>query len=165
MESHGTGYHPDSTLADNPLWGPAHLDRMERMVERDKNHPSVILWSMGNEAGDGRNFREMYRWTKGRDPTRHVLYEMADLRGHTDVFFPMYARVHVLADYAAAPRRRPLILCEYAPAMGNSLGNLLDYWDLIWASPQLQGGFIWDWVDQAFSLERGGMGLRRRLRR
>ncbi len=156
VESHGTGYDPDSTLADKPLWGPAHLDRMERMVERDKNHPSVILWSMGNEAGDGRNFRTMYQWTKDRDPGRPVVYEMADLRDHTDVFFPMYARVHVLADYAAAPRRRPLILCEYAHAMGNSVGNLSDYWDLIWAEPQLQGGFIWDWVDQAFPVERDG---------
>ncbi len=156
IESHGTGYHPDTTLADRPEWGPAHLDRMERMVERDKNHPSVILWSMGNEAGDGVNFQEVYRWTKERDPTRPVVYEMADLREHTDVFFPMYARVHILETYGASPRDRPLILCEYAHAMGNSVGNLADYWDTIYDSDHLQGGFIWDWVDQAFPLEVEG---------
>ncbi len=156
VESHGTGYHPDTTLADRPEWKGAHLDRLRRMVERDKNHPSVILWSLGNEAGDGENFRDMYRWAKDRDPTRPVIYEMADLRDHTDVFFPMYARVHVLRDYASEHRARPLILCEYAHAMGNSVGNLREYWDLIYAEAQLQGGFIWDWVDQAFPLDRDG---------
>jgi beta-galactosidase len=156
VESHGTGFHPDTTLADRAEWSPAHLDRMERMVERDKNHPSVILWSMGNEAGDGANFREMYRWTKERDPTRPVVYEMADLREHTDLFFPMYARVHILESYGSSPRNRPLILCEYAHAMGNSVGNLSDYWDVIYAYDHLQGGFIWDWVDQAFPMEVEG---------
>jgi beta-galactosidase len=126
------------------------------MVERDKNHPSVIMWSMGNEAGDGENFREMYRWAKERDPSRPAIYEMADLRGHTDIFFPMYARIHVLENYAATPRDRPLILCEYAHAMGNSVGNLADYWEVIYAHDQLQGGFIWDWVDQAFPIQRDG---------
>jgi len=156
VESHGTGYHPDSTLADRPEWRGQHLDRVHRLVERDKNHASVILWSLGNEAGDGANFREMYGWVKGRDPGRPVVYEMADLREHTDVFFPMYARIHVLEDYASAPRDRPLILCEYAHAMGNSVGNLQDYWDVINAHDQLQGGFIWDWVDQAFPVVRDG---------
>jgi beta-galactosidase len=156
IESHGTGYHPDTTLAARPDWGPAHLDRMERMVERDKNHPSVILWSMGNEAGDGVNFQEIYAWTKDRDPTRPVVYEMADLRGHTDVFFPMYARVHILESYGRSERDRPLILCEYAHAMGNSVGNLAEYWNTIYAHDHLQGGFIWDWVDQAFPIEMDG---------
>ncbi|MGW8265226.1 MAG: glycoside hydrolase family 2 TIM barrel-domain containing protein [Longimicrobiales bacterium] len=156
VESHGTGYHPDRTLADRPQWLGAHLDRVRRLVERDKNHPSVILWSLGNEAGDGANFREMYRWVKERDGGRPVVYEMADLRDHTDIFFPMYARINVLEDYASAPRDRPLILCEYAHAMGNSVGNLQDYWDVIYAHDQLQGGFIWDWVDQAFPVERDG---------
>jgi beta-galactosidase len=156
VESHGTGYHPDSTLANRAIWRGAHLDRIRRVVERDKNHPSVILWSLGNEAGDGSTFRDMYQWVKGRDVTRPVVYEMADLREHTDVFFPMYARIRVLEDYASVPRSRPLILCEYAHAMGNSVGNLQDYWDVIYAHDQLQGGFIWDWVDQAFPVERNG---------
>jgi beta-galactosidase len=98
----------------------------------------------------------MYAWGKERDPSRPIVYEMADLREHTDVFFPMYARVHVLENYGSAPRDRPLVLCEYAHAMGNSVGNLSEYWDAIYASDHLQGGFIWDWVDQAFPFERDG---------
>ncbi|MFC1640241.1 glycoside hydrolase family 2 TIM barrel-domain containing protein, partial [Gemmatimonadota bacterium] len=156
VESHGTGYHPDSTLAAKPEWKAAHLDRLYRLVERDKNHASVIMWSLGNEAGDGENFVAMYNWAKERDSTRPVIYEMADQRSHTDVVFPMYARVHTLADYAAGVRDRPLILCEYAHAMGNSVGNLIDYWNLIYSEDQLQGGFIWDWVDQGLPLEKDG---------
>jgi len=158
VESHGVGYDPDRTLAAKPEWEEAHIDRMIRMVERDKNHPSVIIWSLGNEAGDGDNFRAMYDWTHERDPSRPVQYEMADLREHTDIFAPMYARIHILEAYASEPRDRPLILCEYAHAMGNSVGNLKDYWDVIYANDQLQGGFIWDWVDQGIrvSTEDGG---------
>ncbi|MDA8020631.1 MAG: DUF4981 domain-containing protein [Thermoanaerobaculia bacterium] len=156
VESNGTSFAPDQTLAGKPEWKAAHLDRTRRMVERDKNHASVIMWSLGNEAGDGANFEATYAWTKERDPSRPVLYEMADLRPHTDVFFPMYARPYTLANYAREPRDRPLILSEYAHAMGNSVGNLVDYWDLIYASDQLQGGFIWDWVDQGFPIERDG---------
>jgi beta-galactosidase len=148
IESHGMGYDPDVTLGNDPDWQAAHLDRTERMVERDKNHPSVIIWSLGNEAGDGVNFEATYGWIKQRDPARPVQYEQADLRPHTDIFCPMYARIHILSDYASQRRSRPLILCEYAHAMGNSVGNLQDYWDVIWAQDQLQGGFIWDWVDQ-----------------
>jgi beta-galactosidase len=142
------GYAPDVTLGNDPDWGGAHLDRIERMVERDKNHPSVIIWSLGNEAGDGINFEAAYDWIKRRDPGRPVQYEQADLRRHTDIFCPMYARIHILSDYVSQPRERPLILCEYAHAMGNSVGNLQDYWDFFDSHPQLQGGFIWDWVDQ-----------------
>ncbi len=156
VESNGTSFHADTTLAGRAAWKGAHLDRLERMVERDKNHPSVILWSLGNEAGDGANFDAMYAWTRERDPTRPVVYEMADLRSHTDVFFPMYARVHTLENYASSPRDRPLVLSEYAHAMGNSVGNLGDYWDVIRRHPQLQGGFIWDWVDQGLAIERDG---------
>lgn len=148
IESHGMGYQPGITLADRPEWRAAHLDRIERMVERDKNHPSIIIWSLGNEAGDGPNFEAGYVWIKSRDPSRPVQYEQADLRSHTDIFCPMYARIPILQDYASRQRSRPLILCEYAHAMGNSLGNFQDYWDVIDRSPQLQGGFIWDWVDQ-----------------
>lgn len=148
IESHGMGYAPDRTLGNDPAWRQAHLDRVERMVERDKNHPSVIIWSLGNEAGDGINFEAAYAWIKDRDRSRPVQYEQADLKPHTDIFCPMYARIHILADYASQRREKPLILCEYAHAMGNSVGNLKDYWDVIESSPQLQGGFIWDWVDQ-----------------
>jgi beta-galactosidase len=148
IESHGMGYHPDVTLGNNPDWQAAHLDRTERMVERDKNHPSIIIWSLGNEAGDGVNFLATYAWIKERDPSRPVQYEQADLKPHTDIFCPMYARIHILEDYASQKRDRPLILCEYAHAMGNSVGNLKDYWDVIWSNDQLQGGFIWDWMDQ-----------------
>ena len=136
------------TLANRSEWREAHLDRMRRMVERDKNHPSIIIWSLGNEAGDGSNFEATYAWTKERDPSRPVQYEMTDIRAHTDIVAPMYARIHILEAYASEPRERPLILCEYAHAMGNSVGNLQDYWDAIYANEQLQGGFIWDWVHQ-----------------
>jgi beta-galactosidase len=154
IESHGVGYEKDSTLADKPEWAEAHMDRLERMVERDKNHPSVIIWSMGNEAGDGHNFLNGYRWIKARDLSRPVQYERAEHETnaperHTDIWCPMYAKIEYLEEYAKDPHNdRPLIMCEYAHAMGNSTGNLQDYWDVIEKYPKLQGGFIWDWVDQ-----------------
>lgn len=150
IESHGMGYGPES-LAKDPAWGPAHLDRVERMVERDKNHPSVIIWSLGNEAGDGVNFEAAYRWLKKRDPSRPVQYERAELRPHTDIFCPMYDSIESLVKYASIKQERPLILCEYAHSMGNSTGNLQDYWEAIESHDQLQGGFIWDWVDEGFA--------------
>jgi beta-galactosidase len=150
IESHGMGYGPES-LAKDPEWGPAHLDRVARMVERDKNHPSVIIWSLGNEAGDGVNFEEAYRWLKGRDPSRPVQYERAGLRAHTDVYCPMYESIEGMLKYASEKQARPLIQCEYAHSMGNSTGNLQDYWDAIESHEQLQGGFIWDWVDQGYA--------------
>ncbi len=148
IESHGTGYHPEKTLANKDFYKKAHLDRTKRMVERDKNHPSVIMWSLGNEAGDGTSFMATYEWCKQRDASRPTAYEMADIREHTDVFFPMYARIPILEFYAKSNPTRPLILCEYAHAMGNSVGNLKDYWEVMYSSPHLQGGFIWDWIDQ-----------------
>ncbi|MCP4723855.1 MAG: DUF4981 domain-containing protein, partial [bacterium] len=148
IESHGMGYSPERTLANKPEWKAAHLDRVIRMLERDKNHPSVIIWSLGNEAGDGDNFVSAYQWIKDRDDTRPVQYEMADTRDHTDIFAPMYARIPVLEAYGSQKRDKPLILCEYAHAMGNSVGNLKEYWDIIYKYDNLQGGFIWDWVDQ-----------------
>ena len=156
IESHGMGYDKDVTLADKPEWAAAHLDRMQRMVERDKNHPSVIIWSMGNEAGDGHNFLNGYKWIKGRDVTRPVQYERAEKstntpERHTDIWGNMYAPIEELEAYAKDPRNdRPMIMVEYAHAMGNSTGNLQDYWDVIEKFPKLQGGFIWDWVDQGF---------------
>ena len=150
IESHGMGYG-EKSLAKNPEWGPAHLDRMKRMLERDKNHPSVVIWSMGNEAGNGINFEEGYRWIKQRDPSRPIHYERAQLEWNTDIYCPMYARLEHLEKYAKTNPARPLILCEYAHSMGNSTGNLQDYWDVIEKYPALQGGFIWDWVDQGFA--------------
>ncbi len=154
IESHGIGYNKNVTLADKPEWAAAHLDRMMRMVERDKNHPSVIIWSMGNEAGDGHNFVNGYKWIKDRDDTRPVQYERAEKstntpERHTDIWCPMYSPVQSLERYALDEKNdRPLIMCEYAHAMGNSTGNLQDYWDVIEKYPKLQGGLIWDWVDQ-----------------
>ena len=154
IESHGIGYEKDVTLADKKEWAAAHLDRMQRMVERDKNHPSVIIWSLGNEAGDGHNFLNNYKWTKARDLTRPVQYERAEkstnaTEKHTDIFCPMYARIWEIEAYAKDPENdRPLILCEYAHSMGNSTGNLQDYWNIIEKYPKLQGAFVWDWVDQ-----------------
>jgi beta-galactosidase len=158
IESHGMGYDKDVTLADKPEWEAAHLDRMIRMVERDKNHPSVIIWSMGNEAGDGHNFLNGYKWIKGRDNTRPVQYERAEKstnapERHTDLWCPMYARIEYLEKYAQDKKNdRPLIMCEYAHAMGNSTGNLQDYWDVIEKYPILQGAFVWDWVDQGLTI-------------
>jgi beta-galactosidase len=154
IESHGIGYDKDVTLADKPQWAAAHLDRMQRMVERDKNHPSVIIWSMGNEAGDGHNFLNGYKWIKGRDMTRPVQYERAEkntntTERHTDIWCNMYAPIEELEAYVKNVKNdRPMIMCEYAHAMGNSTGNFQDYWDVIEKYPKLQGGFIWDWVDQ-----------------
>ncbi len=148
IESHGMGYNLNRTLGNNPLWEKAHIDRTRRMLERDKNHPSVIIWSLGNEAGNGSNFYATYKWIKARDLSRPVQYERAGHEWNTDIYCPMYASVQSLIDYASKKQDKPLIQCEYAHAMGNSSGNLVDYWDAIDNNEQLQGGFIWDWVDQ-----------------
>lgn len=164
IESHGLGaalqapYDPKKHIADDLSWEKIHHDRIFRMVERDKNHPSVIIWSMGNECGDGVIFRNGYRMLKIKDPTRLVQFEQAGTQSHTDIFCPMYMRMDKVRNYALAnDTYRPLILCEYAHAMGNSLGNFQDYWDLFEAYPNLQGGFIWDWVDQGLEDYRDGV--------
>ncbi|RPJ03193.1 MAG: DUF4981 domain-containing protein, partial [Candidatus Aminicenantes bacterium] len=118
-------------------------------------HPSVIIWSLGNEAGDGVNFEVAYAWLKKRDPSRPVQYERAELRAHTDIFCPMYDSIESMVKYASVRQTRPLIQCEYAHSMGNSTGNLQDYWDAIESHDQLQGAFIWDWVDQGFAAKNG----------
>ncbi len=151
IESHGMGYRPDRTLGNNPAWKKAHLDRIRRMVERDKNHPSVIIWSMGNEAGDGVNFVAASQWIHQRDPSRPVHYERALNRSHVDIYSPMYPSVEYIERYAKSEPAKPLIMCEYAHSMGNSTGNLQDYWDVIEKYDALQGGFIWDWVDQGLA--------------
>jgi beta-galactosidase len=155
IESHGMGYDAHS-LAKDPSWGPAHLDRVRNMVEAFKNHPSVVMWSLGNEAGDGVNFVDCSRWVKQRDPSRPVHYEQAEMRAHTDLFAPMYYGIDSLEPWARneerkpLAERRPLIQCEYSHAMGNSSGGLDEYWRRIRSEPLLQGGFIWDWKDQSF---------------
>ena len=158
IESHGIGYDITKTLANQPSWKDAHLMRVQRMVERDKNHPSVVIWSMGNEAGNGYNFYECYLWLKQRDASRPVQYERAvsdygtfSTEFDTDIDNPMYPDPESLVEYAKNNPKplKPFIMCEYAHAMGNSLGNFKDYWDIIRGNPkQLQGGFIWDFVDQ-----------------
>ena len=150
IEAHGMGFHPQKYgfIADDPEWKGAWLDRGRSMVERDKNQPCIIIWSMGNEAGDGKNFKALYKWIKDKDPSRPVVYEPAKDREHTDVVFPMYSTIEKISKYAKKEPARPLILCEYAHAMGNSVGNLKDYWDTFEKYSTLQGGFIWDWVDQ-----------------
>ena len=147
IESHGMGYGAKS-LAKDSTWFDAHLFRTRNMVERDKNHPSVIIWSLGNEAGDGINFERTYAFIKAFDSTRPVQYEQAGQKSHTDIVCPMYSRIPNLIKYAEAHRDRPLIMCEYAHAMGNSSGNFQDYWNVIEKYDALQGGCIWDWVDQ-----------------
>jgi len=155
IESHGYGYDPDHTLGNNPDYLGAHLYRTSNMVERDKNHPSVIVWSLGNEAGDGTNFVATYQWTKKRDNTRPVHYERAEketrtTERHTDIQADMYASIKHIEKYLATNPDRPFIWCEYAHAMGNSTGNFQDLWDFVESKPKHQGGFIWDWVDQGF---------------
>ncbi len=156
IECHGIQFHPQkyAALSDNKDWEKAYLDRTVSMVERDKNFPSIIIWSLGNEAGDGVNFQTNYNWIKKRDPSRPVQYQPAGQQPHTDIVCPMYKNIQFIEDYAIknlnSSNPRPLILCEYAHAMGNSVGNLRDYWDVIDKYEALQGGFIWDWVDQTF---------------
>ena len=151
IESHGMGYRPDRTLGNNPVFMKSHLDRTIRMVERDKNHPSVIIWSLGNEAGDGVCFDATHDWIKQRDTSRPVQYERATSGRNTDIFCPMYMRIPDMISYVERMPDKPLIQCEYAHAMGNSNGNLMDYWEVINKYDQLQGGFIWDWVDQGIA--------------
>ena len=150
IEAHGMEFHKEkySFISDSNEWEKAWLERGRAMLERDKNQPSIIMWSMGNEAGDGKNFKTLYKWMKSKDSTRPVSYEPSREENHTDVVFPMYATIETISKYAEKNPKRPLILCEYAHAMGNSVGNLQDYWDTFEKYDELQGGFIWDWADQ-----------------
>jgi beta-galactosidase len=160
IESHGMGYGP-ATLAKNPAYAAAHLNRTMRMVERDKNHPSVIIWSLGNEAGFGPNFEATSDWIHQRDPSRPVHYEQAGNNPFTDIVCPMYPRPSTLAKYAAQEETRPFIMCEYEHAMGNGSGDFWSYWSQIYSQPHLQGGCIWDWVDQGLRQKQGPLPLAR----
>ena len=157
IESHGMGVTHDieknpekakTHPAYLPEWKAAHLDRTSRMFERDKNYPSIIIWSLGNEAGNGENFVTTYNWLKTQDTTRITQYEGAVGYENSDIEAPMYWNIQRMKKYVDEGGEKPLIQCEYAHAMGNSLGNFQDYWDVIEAYPTMQGGFIWDWVDQ-----------------
>ncbi|MCF2581797.1 glycoside hydrolase family 2 TIM barrel-domain containing protein [Bacteroides caecigallinarum] len=149
IESHGMGYG-ESTLAKNKKYAKAHMERNIRNVQRNFNHPSIIFWSLGNEAGYGPNFEAAYDWIKAEDPSRAVQYEQAGKTGKTDIFCPMYYRYKGCEEYSKdANSEKPLIQCEYAHAMGNSEGGFKEYWDLVRKYPKYQGGFIWDFVDQS----------------
>ncbi|MDR0413857.1 MAG: DUF4981 domain-containing protein [Prevotellaceae bacterium] len=158
IESHGMYYNLDKTLGNNYRWLKAHLDRVMRMYERDKNYPCVTFWSMGNEAGNGYNFYNAYMTLKKADPTRPVQYERAVHEWNTDIYVPQYPSPGTFRWYGERLTDRPMIASEYAHAMGNSLGNFKEYWEVIENPkyPTVQGGFIWDWIDQGLQVTRNG---------
>ncbi len=148
VESHGMGYG-ERTLAKTPIYHQAHIDRNQSNVWAFKNHPCIVVWSLGNEAGYGKNFEDAYDWIKAYDPSRPVQYEQAHQNGKTDIFCPMYYGYEGCEAYSKNDNPRPLIQCEYAHTMGNSGGGFKEYWDLVRKYPKYQGGYIWDFVDQA----------------
>jgi beta-galactosidase/beta-glucuronidase len=150
LECHGFNQTPEPQkwTSDNPAWEALYLDRIERMVQRDKNHPCIIMWSLGNEAFYGRNHATMYHWAKANDPTRLVHYEGDQEAKTADVYSRMYASVDTIKEFAEKKAiDKPLILCEYAHAMGNGPGGLLEYWEAFYHHKRLQGGFVWEWRD------------------
>lgn len=160
IETHGMGatnqggIRTENHPAYLPEWAGAHRDRIIRMVERDKNHPCIIAWSLGNECGNGPVFYDMYDWVKQRDDTRVVMFEQAGENRNTDIICPMYPSVGMMRDFAARKDAdRPYIMCEFSHAMGNSSGNFQEYFNIMAANPHMQGGFIWDWVDQGLEVE------------
>lgn len=155
IESHGRYYSLETTFANDKKWRIPHLERITRMYERDKNHASVITWSLGNEAGNGVNFYEAYEWLKQKDG-RPVQYERAENDFNTDMIVPQYPDPNWLVRYSNGKSERPMIMSEYAHIMGNSLGNFKEYWDAIESHPKLQGGFIWEWIDQGIDTVKNG---------
>lgn len=152
IESHGMGYG-DKTLAKEPTYEKAHLERNESNIKIYKNHPSIIFWSVGNEAGYGPNFEKAYDLVKAYDPSRPCQYEQAGQNGKTDILCPMYYDYGGCDKYSQGDNPRPLIQCEYAHAMGNSMGGFKEYWDMVRKYPKYQGGFIWDFVDQGLRVK------------
>jgi beta-galactosidase len=161
IESHGVGaanqgpYNPDTHLVNKPEWAAAYIDRVSNMYHATKNNPSVVMRSLGNESGDGPNLEATYDWLKQQEPNSPVISEQAQMRRHTDAYGQMYAPISDIERYAKRKfdTTRPVILIEYEHAMGNSLGNFKEYWDSFEKYPSLQGGFIWDWVDQTFAMK------------
>jgi beta-galactosidase len=161
IESHGIGaanqgpYNPDTHLVNKPEWAAAYIDRVSNMYHATKNNPSVVMRSLGNESGDGPNLEATYDWLKQQEPNTPVISEQAQMRRHTDAYGQMYAPVSDIERYAKRKfdTTRPVILVEYEHAMGNSLGNFKEYWDSFEKYSSLQGGFIWDWVDQTFAMK------------
>ena len=158
IESHGMGYErkPGGTLADNPDWKDAHMYRIENMYRRTKNYPCVTILSLGNEAGNGCNFYDAYRWMKEQEQklmNRPVCYEQAGQEWNTDMLVPMYPTADAMMELSMKGTDRPYCPLEYAHAMGNSTGNLAGQWDAIYANNNMQGGFIWDWVDQGLYVD------------
>ncbi|WP_337024710.1 MULTISPECIES: beta-galactosidase [unclassified Pantoea] len=162
IETHGM--QPMNRLSADPRWFAAYSERVTRMVQRDRNHACIIIWSLGNESGHGSTHDALYQWVKSSDPTRPVQYEGGGAStAATDIVCPMYARVDQDQPFPAVPKwslkkwiglpgeTRPLILCEYAHAMGNSFGGFAKYWQAFRQFPRLQGGFVWDWVDQSLT--------------
>jgi len=152
IESHGMGYG-EKTLAKVPAWEQAHLERNRNNIYVLKNHPSIVTWSLGNEAGYGPNFEKAYDMVKAYDKSRPVQYERAGLERGTDIYCPMYLPYDYCERYAKGNDPRPLIQCEYAHAMGNSMGGFREYWELVRKYPKYQGGFIWDFVDQGLRVK------------
>ncbi|MBR8538220.1 DUF4981 domain-containing protein [Carboxylicivirga sediminis] len=150
IETHGFDNNKKNRLSNAPEWREAHLDRVKRMVYRDRNHPSVIIWSFGNESGDGPNVEHVYKWVQKADPTRPFHYEGTSAHGYNtaDIFSLMYGTPERCAQIINKHADMPFILCEYTHAMGNSNGNLKEYWDQIYADNNFQGAFVWDWMDQ-----------------
>lgn len=157
IEVHGMGVSTNKRTDTIPHpayrteWAPSFKDRIVRMLERDKNHPSIIIWSMGNECGNGEVFKDMYKYIKKNDPSRPIMFEQASLTWNTDIIAPMYPTIDSMRSHSQKTGVRPMIMCEYSHAMGNSNGNFDEYWKMIYASDNMQGGCIWDWVDQGFA--------------
>jgi beta-galactosidase len=155
IESHGRGYDLEVNFANDKSWRNVHMERIQRMYERDKNHPSVVTWSLGNEAGNGTVMYEAYDWLKKTD-SRPVQYERAENDYNTDMIVPQYPSPDWLVRYSKSYPTRLLVMSEYAHIMGNSLGNFKEYWEAIENNPNIQGGFIWEWIDQAIDTVKNG---------
>ena len=165
IESHGLGYDLSVTLANKPLWKEAHLQRIQRMYERDKNHTSVVTWSLGNEAGDGINFYAAYDWLKQQTTLpiqyeRDIDYNKPNNTHYSEIFCPQYFAPDDMLSYSKSDAKIPHIQSEYAHIMGNSLGNFQDYWDVNENNPKLQGGFIWEWIDQSIDTVKNGKRIK-----